>query len=167
MNRSNQLFDMTWQILFVLILTGGLSAMLSGCSDPLSKQNDSSLPTIGVTLGGKPFTLEVANTDATRQAGLMYRQSMASDHGMLFVFDRPEPLSFWMKNTLIPLDIVFLDEHARVLNIEQMKPLDEWTQTRSFGAAQYAIELNQGIAKEANIQPGDIISLPPAITKPK
>lgn len=144
-----------------MLLVGMGMLLVVGCADRAQDPAQGALPTVRVTVGTQTFTLEVANTDATRQRGLMFRESMPADHGMLFVFDRPNPRSFWMRNTLIPLDILFLDENGRVLNIEPMRPLDEQTNTRSFGAAQYAIELNQGAAERAGVRAGDRIDLPP------
>src|SRR5215212_5947961 len=81
--------------------------------------------TVTVEIGGKPFTLEVAANDDDRQRGLMYRKSMPGDRGMLFVFPSERPLSFWMRNTLIPLDILYLDRFGKVVSVAQMKALDE------------------------------------------
>ena len=75
--------------------------------------------------------------------GLMNRFSLQPDHGMLFVFERPQPLAFWMKNTYIPLSIAFVDANGAILNIEDMKPHDESTHW-SKGNALYAIEMKQG-----------------------
>src|SRR5688500_17973630 len=69
----------------------------------------SDLATIRMKLGNETFTLEVADTEAARQYGLMHRDSMPSDHGMLFVFPVEQRLGFWMKNTRIPLDIIFVE----------------------------------------------------------
>ena len=119
------------------------------------------LPTQTVMLKGKPFVLEIADDDRETETGLMYRQSMPADHGMLFVFAQVQPRNFWMKNTLIPLDIAYLDSTATVVNVEQMYPLDE-TGVRSAGPMKYAIELNQGTAARIGLQRGDHIDLPAA-----
>src|SRR4051794_14510700 len=115
--------------------------------------------TVTVDLGGKPFTLEVAANDDDRQRGLMYRKSMPEDHGMLFVFPDERPLSFWMRNTLIPLDIVYLDRVGKVVSVAQMKPLDE-TGVPSGWPAKYAIELNEGAAKRVGVKAGDVVRIP-------
>lgn len=142
-------------------------AMLAGCeqsSTPVSAPvsaapNVTMLPTIRVELAGKPFTLEVADDPEEMQRGLMYRQSMPRDHGMIFVYEREAMISFWMKNTYIPLDVVFLDASRRVVSIKQMKPLD-LTSTPTDRPAKYAIELNQGVAKEIGLKLGDSVVLP-------
>jgi len=120
------------------------------------------LPTQDITVGEKTITVEVADEAAERHNGLMYRKSMPDDHGMLFVYSEPQPLGFWMKNTNIPLDIAYLDETGRILNIEAMKPYDE-TSVRSAAPAMYALEMNQGWFATHGIDRGAVVSgLPPA-----
>jgi uncharacterized membrane protein (UPF0127 family) len=96
------------------------------------------LPSRTLTIRGPEGRVEVASTPETRATGLMNRFSLRQDHGMLFVFEAPQPLAFYMKNTYIPLSIAFVDAHGRILNIEDMRPLDESTHW-SRGVAQYAI----------------------------
>jgi uncharacterized membrane protein (UPF0127 family) len=91
----------------------------------------------------------------------MHRQSLPPDRGMIFVFADEEPRSFWMRNTLIPLDIVYLDKDGKVVSISQMKPLDE-TGVHSAGPAKYAIEMNEGAAARAGVKVGDVLDIPPA-----
>ena len=88
----------------------------------------------------------------------MNRNFLEKNNGMVFIFPAPMELSFWMKNTLIPLDIAFVDESHTILNIEQMKPLDENT-TKSKGKALYAIEANLNWFQENNIKVGDKVKL--------
>lgn len=118
-----------------------------------------------VTLGGRPFNLEVAATDVNRQLGLMFRKSMPADAGMIFVFPREQELGFWMKNTEIPLDIVYLDAAGRVVSVKQMEPHD-LGRTPSDGPARFAIELNKGTAGPLGIKPGDTIDLPDRVRNP-
>ena len=112
-----------------------------------------------MTIDGVKLTLQVANDPAERETGLMHVAEMPADHGMIFVFPRPGRLGFWMKDTLIPLDIVYLDAAGRVLNVERMEPGDE-TLVPSAGRAQWAIELNAGRAAELKIAPGDRLIVP-------
>ncbi len=133
-----------------------LLAALAGC-DP--EKPTSNLATIQLPMGQKTFTLEVADNDRDRKYGLMRRDSMPADHGMIFVFDREDRLAFYMRNTHIPLDIVYLDSKGTIVSIKQMKPFDENT-TPSDGPAQYAIELNKDIAAAAGLKPGMTIKLP-------
>ena len=114
------------------------------------------LPTRTLTIGGHRLTVEVAATPETRATGLMNRFSLQPDHGMLFVFETPQPLSFWMKNTYVPLSIAFLDPRGRILNIEDMRPQDESTHW-SKGFALYAIEMRQGWFASKGIGAGDVV----------
>jgi uncharacterized membrane protein (UPF0127 family) len=103
--------------------------------------------------------VEIADTDAERQRGLMERTALAEDAGMLFVFDREQPLSFWMKNTLIPLSVAYIDAEGRIVDIQDMQPLDE-TPHPSAELAQYALEVNQGFFAQRGIQVGNQVELP-------
>src|SRR5437667_1419898 len=86
-----------------------LSAVV-GCDSSASAPSSAPAPlrTTTMQIGSQTFTLEVADTDSTREFGLMKRDSMPADHGMIFVFSRDEPRGFWMKNTRFPLDILFI-----------------------------------------------------------
>jgi uncharacterized protein len=120
------------------------------------------LPTMPLTINGHKLTVEVAKTTEQVTTGLMYRFSLKPDHGMLFVFERSEPRSFWMKNTFIPLSIAFVAADGRILNIDDMAPRDESSRHRSNGSAMYAIEMRKGWFAERSIQAGDRVSgLPP------
>src|SRR5436853_9719 len=103
-------------------------ALSSGLLCPACKRAQPVSPAdyglVHMQVGNQPFTLELAATDKTRQHGLMHRQSLPADRGMLFVFPDEAPRSFWMRNTLIPLDIVYLDSGGKVVSISQMKALD-------------------------------------------
>lgn len=104
--------------------------------------------------GEARFTVDVAADAASRAQGLMQVPSMPSSKGMLFVYGYPRPVSFWMKNTLIPLDIIFADEHGVVLNVHDMaKPGDETT-IPGDGLVQYVLEINGGIASPLGIDAG-------------
>jgi uncharacterized membrane protein (UPF0127 family) len=115
------------------------------------------LHTTKLSIGSTTLTAEVAATHEHRQTGLMHRFSLAPDSGMLFVFDAPRPLSFWMRNTYVPLSIAFIDAQGTILNIEDMAPRDE-RMTFSAGPALYALEMRKGwfaqkgIGKGARVQ---------------
>jgi hypothetical protein len=150
---------------FVLFMAIGFGIIMAsfvvqptGCR----RKPQGDLSTVRMQIGSDTFTLEVADTEASRQKGLMHRYSMPADRGMLFVFPEEERLGFWMKNTHIPLDIVFLDASGKVVSIHQMKPYD-LRSTRSEGPAMYAIELNQGRAAKAGVKPGDRLKIPEGI----
>jgi hypothetical protein len=112
------------------------------------------LATTTLTIGTHKLTAEVATTPEQRQTGLMNRFSLKPDHGMLFVFERPEPLSFWMRNTFIALSIAFISAEGTILNIEDMQPQTDdphW----SKGAALYTLEMKKGWFAERGIVPGN------------
>jgi len=112
-----------------------------------------------VGVGSAAFTVEVARTDAERARGLMHRRTLGSREGMLFVFDTDQHLTFWMKDTLVPLSIAFLSSDGRILQIEDMEPLSE-RPIRSIRSARYALELSRGAFAEAGAGVGDAVGLP-------
>jgi uncharacterized membrane protein (UPF0127 family) len=104
--------------------------------------------------------VEISDTRRERARGLMGRDSLPDNAGMLFVYDGARELSFWMKNTLVPLDIIFVGEDMRVLNVEHAStepgvPDDELTRYRSDGGAQYVVEAERGYANRTGVSPGD------------
>lgn len=113
-----------------------------------------------VTASGKVhFDVELADSDAERELGLMNRPSLPADRGMLFDFKQVAPVSMWMKNTLIPLDMLFVDSSGRIISIGQGKPLS--TRLISSGGAVLAvIELNRGTARAKKISVGDQVLHP-------
>jgi uncharacterized protein len=113
-----------------------------------------SLPTVELTINGHRLTAEIAATVATRTVGLMRRFSLRPDHGMLFVFDVPQPLAFWMKDTYVPLSIAFIGADGRILNIEDMAPQTESTHG-SRGPALFALEMKKGWFAQLGIAAGD------------
>ena len=114
------------------------------------------LPTVKLNAGIHVIEAEVASTFATRQQGLMRRKSMAQGAGMLFLFDESAGHCMWMKNTLIPLSVAFIDERGQIVNIADMQPLDETTHCASR-PVRYALEMNQGWFKKRGISPGTLI----------
>ena len=116
--------------------------------------------TITSASGDHKFTVELATTPAQQEQGLMYRRSMAPDAGMLFDFGRPQPTTFWMKNTLIPLDMLFVGADGRIVNIhERAVPMSE-AMIPSQGVVRAVIELNGGTAARLGIRPGDRVIYP-------
>jgi|CXWL01.1.fsa_nt_gi uncharacterized membrane protein (UPF0127 family) len=102
--------------------------------------------------------IEKADTEVDRQFGLMFRKSMPEGQGMLFLFEQNEQQSFWMRNTYIPLDIMFVDENGVITTIhENAKPLND-TSLPSNGKAKYVVEVNGGYAQKHGIKVGDKIS---------
>lgn len=101
--------------------------------------------------------IEIADDEFEIQTGLMYRPAMQENRGMLFVFKRPEPHAFYMKNTLIPLDIIFIDSNKQIVNIHKnAHPLDE-SSLPSEGPVQYVLEINGGLSERWGLKKGDKI----------
>ncbi len=120
------------------------------------------LPTEQIELAHHRFTVEIADTDAARERGLMFRTHMAADHGMLFLFPSAAPRMFWMKNTLIPLDILFFDAQRQLINVSADTPpckRNPCPVYASAAPAQYVLELNAGIAEKLEIRPGVIFTI--------
>ncbi|HXN16441.1 MAG TPA: DUF192 domain-containing protein, partial [Usitatibacter sp.] len=105
-------------------------------------------------IGSHPLKVEVASTDPQRSRGLMFREKLGRNEGMLFIFDEPGYHSMWMKNTLIPLSVAFVDDKGEILNILDMAPqtLDSHA---AAGPARYAIETNKGWFADKKIKAGD------------
>lgn len=115
-----------------------------------------------VVLNGERFTVELATTQEKQALGLMFRDSLPDDHGMLFIFPDASRRSFWMKNTRIPLDIFYFDAERRLVSVSENTPP---CRTRtcpvypSKGRAKYVLELNAGSAAQLGAQPGDVLEL--------
>ncbi|WP_259400504.1 DUF192 domain-containing protein [Roseovarius sp. SCSIO 43702] len=110
--------------------------------------------------GQAAFTVEVADDRSERNRGLMNRETLPRGAGMLFVYETPRPVSFWMKNTLIPLDMIFLDSAGRVVKVHEMaRPLST---ERIVGgdAVQYVLEINGGLAGPLGIGEGSVLRHP-------
>jgi uncharacterized membrane protein (UPF0127 family) len=111
------------------------------------------LPTIPLNVGLYVIKAEVAATPAEREQGLMFREQMAPNEGMVFLFESPASVCMWMKNTLIPLSVAFIDENGKIVNIEDMQPqtTDSHCSKKSI---RYALEMNRGWFKQKNIKAG-------------
>ncbi len=106
--------------------------------------------------------IEIADNPERRQRGLMYRTSMKANRGMLFVFENPSPQSFWMENTYIPLDIIFIDVEGKILQISSNVPATkdisgEPARVACAGPVKYVLEVNGGFSNAYDIHPGDNI----------
>lgn len=109
--------------------------------------------TVQLSIDGHRLVAETASTVEARTVGLMRRFSLKPDHGMLFVFDAPQPLTFWMKNTFVPLSIAFIGPDGKIINIDDMAPQTE-TGHSSHGIALYALEMKKGWFSERGIVAG-------------
>jgi uncharacterized membrane protein (UPF0127 family) len=116
--------------------------------------------------GEHRFNIEVATSDLERARGLMFRRSLPENDGMLFVYDPPQPVGMWMKNTFIPLDMVFIAPDRRVLRIEANTEPFSTTVISSEGTVAGVVELNGGEADKINLKPGDQVISPALSGKP-
>jgi len=112
---------------------------------------------VNLRAGAVQVIAELAVTPAKQQQGLMYRDSLEPDHGMLFILQTHD-VCFWMKNTYIDLDIAFIDENGRITGISAMKA-ESLDLTCSIGPAVYALEMSSGWFKEHNVNEGDLVEL--------
>ena len=115
-----------------------------------------------VELNRERFSVELADTQDKRALGLMFRDSMPDDHGMLFVFPGETRRSFWMKNTRIPLDIFYFDSNLTLVSVAENTPpcrSPECPTYPSDGPAKYVLELNAGKAAELGVKTGDVLEL--------
>jgi len=129
-----------------------LAALLAGCTK--------GPPTIPVQIGGVEFRIEVARSEQEKERGLMHRRTLGERRGMIFVYEADEHLSFWMKNTTLPLDLAFLSRDGQILQVEALKPLS-LKPVSSARAARYALELPAGSLARLGVGPGDRVVLPP------
>jgi uncharacterized membrane protein (UPF0127 family) len=150
-----------------LLLAG---ALITGCKEKRSQQQSISEP-ITFTKEAEAYLtrasgdtiqhldLEIADDDYQRETGLMYRESMEKNQGMLFIFDREEPRGFYMKNTNIPLDIIFLNSQNKIVSITRNAKPKSLQTIPSEIPAQYVLEVNAGLADEWNLSEGDSLIL--------
>jgi hypothetical protein len=125
-----------------------------------SKDSGSSLPVEQITIGGQTFNIEIAKSYHDQEVGLMHRDHLDSDHGMIFVNDHPFVQNFWNHDTHFDLDLVFLGPDGTVVSLKHLVAWSEKT-VSSEVPAQYVIELNAGTAARLNLHVGDHITLPP------
>jgi uncharacterized protein len=121
-------------------------------------------PTAPLTIesagGGHKFAVEVATTPAQMEQGLMFRRSMAPDAGMIFDFKTPSMATMWMKNTLIPLDMLFVDAQGRIVNIHERAVPGSLDTIAAAAPVRAVVELNGGTAARLGIRPGDRVVFP-------
>jgi len=155
-----------------LVLSSASAVWLHSCT-PTQPNGLDKLGTVRLSIKGQPFELWVADTEAERERGLMFvtAAEMAdlpngTKRGMLFIFDHESYLTFWMKNTIIPLDIVYLDSNGKVVATHTMLPLDtRLGQYPSGSPARYAIEVNANVFTDLGVKAGDRIEIPTSALK--
>ncbi len=159
----------------LVIVALALAVALAGCSQPIfgdenatpsADAADSTDENVTATFvtdeGNATVSLEVADTSEERERGLMYRQSLPDDHGMVFVYDDADDRSFWMKNTYVPLDMIFVAPDGTVSNVEHAEPepntsTADLERYESDGPAQYVVELERGFANRTGVDAGSEI----------
>jgi uncharacterized protein len=120
----------------------------------VSQKPQTQLRVAELKISNVPLTTEIADTPQASENGLMFRDSLPEDRGMLFMFERPKRASFWMKNTRIPLSIAFIDSAGKILEIKSMNPQDETVVPSSSDQVAYALEVNQGWFSRHGVSPG-------------
>lgn len=145
---------MSKSIVFYLMLFICASAHLVSANTPVKH-----FPQVIVEVKGKDYALEFAHTFELRAQGLMFRESICEQCGMLFDFQQVKTAGMWMKNTLIPLDVAFITQEGKITDIKAMEPLSLST-TSSSEKVLYAWEMNQGWFQKNGIQVGDIVTIP-------
>jgi len=132
-----------------------LAVIISGC---ISNKE----LTVITKSGQVKIKVEIADTDEKRQIGLMYREKLGENEGMIFVFDQEQPVTFWMKNTLIPLDMIFVSSNGTINEIkENVQPCfyEPCILYPSKHPSKYVIEVNANFSRKNNIQIGDVLNV--------
>lgn len=121
---------------------------------PPAEERRGDTATVRIRVGGVEVGVEVADQPEQRQEGLMHRDSLPENHGMLFVYPDERTLTFWMRNTRIPLDIAFIDRRGRIVDVQWMEAFDE-EMTSSRRPAMYALEMRRGWFEDHGVGVGD------------
>jgi len=139
-----------WSVRFAALLVA------AACAAPLAAVADCAPEVVDIRDADSTlrFKVEVVDDAAERARGLMYRETLPKFSGMLFVYEKPQPVAFWMKNTLIPLDMLFFDDAGRLVKIKsEARPHDE-TPVVGGDDIRFVLEINGGLAEELGIEPG-------------
>ena len=148
-------------------IQAALLLLLVACSSGCATAGDGRW----VELRGTRFVVEIAADEPSRQRGLMFRDEMADDHGMVFIHDVEAPQAYWMKNTKIPLDILYFDHARKLVSAQKDVPPcslgDRCPPFASEGPALYVLELNAGTAERLGVKPGDVLRFGPGVPERK
>ena len=153
-----------------VLLLACLCALLVACPRPASApkgaastdptesgQPQPKLPTIKLWLGAHEVATEIARTPTEHQVGMMWRTNMAEMEGMIFIFDTPDRRSFWMRNTLVPLDIAYIAPDGTLLEVHAAQPRNETPLPSDSDRVQFVLETRQGWFQRNNVKPGMMI----------
>ncbi len=147
-------------ILFALLLATGFAKPAFSLDGEAQMLPVHPAPLVVTTSDGeKKFSIEVADDPAERERGLMFRESLPTDRGMLFVFESARPVGFWMRNTPLPLDLVFIRDDGTIAAIEPGEPFSEAT-ISTPQPIRFVLELEQGTAERTGLKPGDRLDHP-------
>ena len=136
-----------------LLVVAAWLASLVASFDAVAQEAQPKLPTVAITAGMHIIQAELAQTPEQRSTGMMMRKTMGTNEGMLFVFEQPSKQCFWMKNTLLPLSIAFVEADGTVVNIDEMKPQTLESHC-SLRAVPYVLEMNTGWFAKRGIKAG-------------
>lgn len=161
MSADVRSFSRLWSLAsLVAIVAAVIAALFTGAAGPMAARAEAlvaatdRLEIVGAK-GTSSFTVEFVDTDESRAKGLMFRKEMAEDHGMLFDFRREQPVWFWMKNTYLPLDMIFARADGVIVSIARdAVPLSEET-ISSGGSVRFVLEVVAGTAARLGVKPGD------------
>jgi len=152
----NSSFRLKRFLFLAFVLNAGLAAATAACA---SQKLDTTVLTITRADSSiVEITVEIARTDEEKEQGLMHRKELPDGKGMIFVYDRDQQMSFWMKNTLIPLSIAYIASDGRIVDIMDMRPLD-LSSVKSSRMVRYALETPQGWFERAGVKAGDVINV--------
>ncbi|ACF14309.1 protein of unknown function DUF192 [Chloroherpeton thalassium ATCC 35110] len=166
MNMVRKFFSKTP---FALVLLGILAFFSTGCNQETRSSQlappKKAQPTTKhgnlrkLRIDTNTVWVEIADSDSKRREGLMWRDSLPTNQGMLFVFPYAEMQSFWMRNTYIPLDLVYVDDNWMITDIHHMEPIVDTIFFKSSKPVPYAVELNQGWCETHGVKVGDTVVL--------
>jgi uncharacterized membrane protein (UPF0127 family) len=154
--NANPVYGVCW--MKIAVIAALVLGAASGCERNQTAVADASPKSVAdffeIRVGDKPVRMQLAVREDEMQRGLMERRDLGPDDGMLFVYARPQRMSFWMRNTPTPLDIGFFDQTGTLMEIYQLHPFDENSVSSQSGQLALALEMNQGWFRQSGVKPG-------------
>jgi uncharacterized membrane protein (UPF0127 family) len=155
-----------WIVMLAVVLGTGCQKKEAGLTDVAANPSDTStpsaaqakLPVLRLFIGAKELQTEVARTSLQLQTGMMFRKSIAENEAMLFVFPMPHQAAFWMRNTTVPLSCAYIDSDGVILEIHDLKPLDETSVQAHTDQVRFVLETAQGWFARNNVTTGMVVS---------
>lgn len=156
-------FPMIFRRAVVRSLVAASLVVLAACGGSATSDKNAAVKTIDerfpIKVGDHTVRMQLAVTAGEMEKGLMFVRSMGKDEGMLFIYETPRQMNFWMRNTELPLDIGFFDASGELREIYPLYPHDERTVASNGRSLKYALEMNQGWYRETGVKPGAKIDL--------